>query len=170
MKPGAMGPATDTLSVRRSKSRKKGSKVVNTDICILLRLSWWIINCFDNSANVASVLATQDCHSGGLTRYRLAWVGAHASGVLNVGPVTCLATQLLGRTDLGSPHGVTDQDHWVRQLWHITYIFAIPIFVIVMGGIIWCVVRYRVKPGGNRGPPSSSTTSPSRRPTPSSRS
>jgi cytochrome c oxidase subunit 2 len=67
-----------------------------------------------------------------------------------VGAVTGIATQLLGRTDLGSPHGVTDQDHWVRQLWHITYIFAIPIFIIVMGGIIWCVLRYRVKPGRPR--------------------
>jgi cytochrome c oxidase subunit 2 len=70
--------------------------------------------------------------------------------MLNVGAVTGLATQLLGRTDLGSPHGVTDQDHWVRQLWHITYIFAIPIGAIVLGGIIWCVLRYRVKPGSQR--------------------
>jgi cytochrome c oxidase subunit 2 len=68
------------------------------------------------------------------------------------GAVRQLATQLLGRTDLGSPHGVTDQDHWVRQLWHITYIFAIPIFAIVMGGIIWCVLRYRVRPGRERRP------------------
>jgi cytochrome c oxidase subunit 2 len=66
--------------------------------------------------------------------------------------VTAIATQLLGRTDLGSPHGVTTQDHWVRQLWHITYIFAIPIFIIVMGGIIWCVVRYRIRPGRERRP------------------
>ena len=74
-------------------------------------------------------------------------------GVLNVGPVTGLATQLLGHTDLGSPHGVTDQDHWVRQLWHITYIFAVPIGVIVLGGIIWCVIRYRVKARAGRGGP-----------------
>jgi cytochrome c oxidase subunit 2 len=64
--------------------------------------------------------------------------------------VTVLATQLLGHTDLGSPHGVTGQDHWVRQLWHITYIFAVPIGVIVLGGILWCVIRYRHKPGDTR--------------------
>jgi cytochrome c oxidase subunit 2 len=68
------------------------------------------------------------------------------------GAVTYLATQLMGRTDLGSPHGVTDQDHWVRQLWHVTYIFAIPIFLIVFGGILWCVLRYRAKPGRERRP------------------
>ena len=64
--------------------------------------------------------------------------------------MTVLATQLLGQTDLGSPHGVTGQDHWVRQLWHITYIFAVPIGVIVLGGILWCVIRYRHKPGDTR--------------------
>ncbi len=79
-----------------------------------------------------------------------ALVWCEQSRVFNVGPVTGLATQLIGRTDLGSPHGVTDQDHWVRQLWHVTYIFAIPIFVIVFGGIIWCAVRYRVRPGRER--------------------
>ena len=45
---------------------------------------------------------------------------------------------------------MTAQDHWVRQLWHITYIFAVPIVVIVIGGIIWCVIRYRVRPGDDR--------------------
>jgi cytochrome c oxidase subunit II len=70
--------------------------------------------------------------------------------VLNVASVTVLATQLLGHTDLGSPHGVTGQDHWVRQLWHITYIFAIPVGVIVLAGILWCVFRYRVRPGSTR--------------------
>jgi cytochrome c oxidase subunit 2 len=61
-----------------------------------------------------------------------------------------IATRLLAHTDLGSPHGVTNQDHWVRQLWHITYIFAVPIGLIVIGGIAWCVIRYRVRPGRER--------------------
>jgi cytochrome c oxidase subunit 2 len=69
--------------------------------------------------------------------------------MLIVGPVRDVATKLLG-TDLGSPHGVTTQDHWVRQLWHITYLFAVPIGVIVLGGILWCVFRYRHKPGSER--------------------
>jgi cytochrome c oxidase subunit 2 len=61
--------------------------------------------------------------------------------------VNVLAAQLLGHSDLGSPHGVTGQDHWVRQLWHITYIFAVPLGLLVLGGIFWCIFRYRVRPG-----------------------
>ncbi len=76
-------------------------------------------------------------------RFRPGW--CDRSGVLIVAPVSQLATQLLGQTDLGSPHGVTGQDHWVRQLWHVTYLFAVPIGVIVLGLILWCVFRYRVK-------------------------
>jgi cytochrome c oxidase subunit 2 len=66
--------------------------------------------------------------------------------------VKVFATQLLGHTDLGSPHGVTGQDHWVRQLWHITYIFSVPIGLLVLGGIAWCVIRYRIRPGHTRRP------------------
>jgi len=72
--------------------------------------------------------------------------------MLIVGPVIDLATRLLGHTDLGSPHGVTTQDHYVRELWHITYIFAVPIGLIVFGAIVWCMIRYRAKPGSNRQP------------------
>jgi cytochrome c oxidase subunit II len=72
-------------------------------------------------------------------------------GVFIVAPVRGLATQLLGRTDLGNPHGVTTQDHWVRQLWHITYWFAVPIGLLVLGLILWCVFRYRVKGDGSEG-------------------
>jgi cytochrome c oxidase subunit II len=76
------------------------------------------------------------------------WCGP--PGMLIVGAVRTLATHLLAQTDLGSPHGVTGQDHWVRQLWHITYIFAVPLGAIVLGAILWCVFRYRVKPGSTR--------------------
>jgi cytochrome c oxidase subunit 2 len=57
-----------------------------------------------------------------------------------------LAAKLLA-TNWGSPNGVTSQDHWVRQLWHVTAWFAIPIGAVVLAGIIWCLVRYRAKPG-----------------------
>ena len=53
-------------------------------------------------------------------------------------------------TDLGSRHGVTTQDQWVRQLWKVSYIFAVPIGLIVLGGILWCVFRYRHRPGEER--------------------
>jgi cytochrome c oxidase subunit 2 len=62
-----------------------------------------------------------------------------------------LATHLLG-TNFGSPSGVTTQDHWVRQLWHITFWFALPIAVIVVGGLLWCIFRYRRKGDSDRAP------------------
>lgn len=58
-----------------------------------------------------------------------------------------LATRLLA-TDLGSPHGVTTQDQWTRQLWHVTYWFAVPIGLIVLFGIFWCLIRYRAGSDG----------------------
>ena len=72
--------------------------------------------------------------------------------MLIVGPVRDLAIRLPGKTNLGSPGGVTTQDHYVRQLWHITYIFAVPLGLIVLGAILWCMIRYRVKPGEDRKP------------------
>jgi cytochrome c oxidase subunit II len=75
------------------------------------------------------------------------WCGR--GGLFIVGPVKALATQLLG-TNLGSPQGVTKQAKWVHQLWHITYWFAVPIGLLVLGLIIWCVFRYRVKAGSDR--------------------
>lgn len=69
--------------------------------------------------------------------------------MLIVGPVILPAARLLG-TDLGSPHGVTQQDHWFRLLWHISYYFAVPLGLIVFGGVMWCLIRYRAKPGSDR--------------------
>ena len=81
-----------------------------------------------------------------------------------------LASGLLA-SDLGSPHGVTTNAKYVHHLWNITWLFAVPIAAIVAGLILWCVIRYRRKPGERHSRPrSSSTTSPSKRPTPSSRS
>ena len=60
-----------------------------------------------------------------------------------------LATRLVG-SNFGSPHGVTDQNHWMRQLWQISFWFALPIAIIVLGGIVWCVIRYRAKDGDDR--------------------
>jgi cytochrome c oxidase subunit 2 len=63
--------------------------------------------------------------------------------------VSVLLTQVLA-TDLGSRHGVTTQSEWVRQLWKVSYIFAIPIALIVLGGIFWCLLRYRHRPTDER--------------------
>jgi cytochrome c oxidase subunit 2 len=71
-------------------------------------------------------------------------------GVFIVGPVSHLATHVLASTDLGSPHGATSQDHFVRELWHITYIFAVPLGLIVFGAIVWCAFRYRDKGDGRK--------------------
>jgi cytochrome c oxidase subunit 2 len=64
--------------------------------------------------------------------------------------VSLLATQLLGESNFGSPTGVTQQDKQVLHLWHITYAFAIPIGLLVLCLILWCVFRYRVRPGSTR--------------------
>lgn len=61
------------------------------------------------------------------------------------------ASQLLA-TNWGSPSGVTTNSHLVTQLWAISYYFAIPIGAIVIGGIVWCIVRYRHRPGDTRQP------------------
>jgi cytochrome c oxidase subunit II len=58
----------------------------------------------------------------------------------------------LAATDFGSPHGVTKQDSYVRDLWHITYYFAIPLGALVIGLIVWCLLRYRHRPGDDRAP------------------
>lgn len=66
--------------------------------------------------------------------------------------MSLLATQLLGETNFGSPSGVTKQAHLVIHLWRITYYFAIPIGALVIGLIVWCIVRYRVRRGSTRRP------------------
>lgn len=58
----------------------------------------------------------------------------------------------LPATDFGSPHGVTKQAQWARLLWHISYYFAVPIGLLVIGLIVWALVRYRERPGKERTP------------------
>jgi cytochrome c oxidase subunit 2 len=59
-----------------------------------------------------------------------------------------LASGLLA-SDLGSPHGVTTNAKYVHHLWNVTWLFAVPIAAIVVGLILWCVIRYRRKPGSD---------------------
>jgi cytochrome c oxidase subunit 2 len=59
---------------------------------------------------------------------------------------------LLASNDWGSPHGVTAQDSWTRELWKISYYFAIPIGVLVIFLITWSLVRHRARPGHDRTP------------------
>jgi cytochrome c oxidase subunit II len=63
-----------------------------------------------------------------------------------------LASRILASSNLGSPGGVTEQDKYVHHLWVITYILSVPIGLIVLGLIFWCVIRYRAKPGSDRQP------------------
>jgi cytochrome c oxidase subunit II len=65
--------------------------------------------------------------------------------------VSPLAAQLLA-TNWGSPGGVSTDAHQVLRLWKITYYLAVPIGIIVIGGVLWCVFRYRHKPGDLRQP------------------
>ncbi|MGH9077287.1 MAG: cytochrome c oxidase subunit II [Acidimicrobiales bacterium] len=61
-------------------------------------------------------------------------------------PVQGSAGQLLA-TNFGSPPGITSQDSNVRFLWNLTYWLAIPLGLLVIGLVLWCVVRYRQRPG-----------------------
>ena len=38
----------------------------------------------------------------------------------------------------------------MHELWVLTYWFAVPIGVLVIGLIVWCLIRYRKKPGSDR--------------------
>lgn len=61
--------------------------------------------------------------------------------------------QLLGTgTYWGSPKGVTTYSNTLHELWSINYYFALPIAAVVLGGIVWCVVRYRARPHEDRRP------------------
>ena len=62
-----------------------------------------------------------------------------------------LAGHLLA-TNFGSPAGITKQDKDVRFLWNLTYWFAIPLGLLVIGLVLWCVVRYRKRPGREHTP------------------
>ncbi len=61
-----------------------------------------------------------------------------------------LSARLVAETNFGSPNGVTKQDANVRHLWHMTYAIGIPLGLLVLGLILWCVFRYRVKPGSTK--------------------
>jgi cytochrome c oxidase subunit 2 len=60
---------------------------------------------------------------------------------------------LLAANHWGSPNGITTQDRKdVLPLWNITYYFAVPLGLLVIGLTIWCVVRYRARKGEDRIP------------------
>lgn len=56
-------------------------------------------------------------------------------------------TSSLLATNFGSPSGITTQDKYILHLWHVSFYFAAPIGVIVIALVVWCIVRYRAKPG-----------------------
>jgi cytochrome c oxidase subunit 2 len=64
--------------------------------------------------------------------------------------VSPFATHIVASTDFGSPPGVTAQNTHVIFLWQLTYWMAIPLGLLVIGLILWCAVRYRVRPGSTR--------------------
>lgn len=50
-------------------------------------------------------------------------------------------------TGLYPPIAVTEQGAQIRELYHIVFVIAVAIFLVVEGLIIWSVIRYRRKPG-----------------------
>jgi len=63
-----------------------------------------------------------------------------------------LLTHVLANTDFGSPTGVTNAADQANKLWRITGYLSIPIGLLVLGLILWCVVRYRHRPDSDRKP------------------
>jgi cytochrome c oxidase subunit II len=66
--------------------------------------------------------------------------------------VSIFAAAPLLATNFGSPSGVTTNSPALLRLWRETYYIAIPVGLIVIGLIIWCVIAYRRKPGEDRVP------------------
>jgi cytochrome c oxidase subunit 2 len=65
--------------------------------------------------------------------------------------VSLLQAPLLG-TYWGSPKGVTTYSNELHDLWQLNYLLSLPVSAIVLGAIVWCVVRYRKRPGETRIP------------------
>ncbi len=51
------------------------------------------------------------------------------------------------------PRAVTEEGAQIRELYHIVFLIAAAIFILVEGLIIWTVIRYRRKPGDDTLPP-----------------
>ena len=62
-----------------------------------------------------------------------------------------LASRLLA-TNFGGPNGITTNAASINNLWRITYYIAIPLGLLVFALIVWCIVRYRTRPGDTRQP------------------
>jgi cytochrome c oxidase subunit 2 len=64
-----------------------------------------------------------------------------------------LATSLLGSvSNFGSPNGVTKDAGWNHLLWNISFWFALPIVLLVVGLITFALFRYRHRAGHDRVP------------------
>ena len=55
-------------------------------------------------------------------------------------------------TNWGAKRGVDTYSPLLHNLWSLNYYIALPVAAIVLGGILWCVVRYRARPGDTRRP------------------
>ena len=64
--------------------------------------------------------------------------------------MSLLATHVLATSNFGSPTGITTGDKQTLFLWHLTYFIAIPLGLLVLGLIVWCIIAYREKPGSTR--------------------
>jgi cytochrome c oxidase subunit II len=55
-------------------------------------------------------------------------------------------------SNFGSPNGVTVNAQQANHLWRITGYISIPIAVLVVSLVLWCVFRYRRRSGSDRQP------------------
>jgi cytochrome c oxidase subunit II len=66
--------------------------------------------------------------------------------VTSIAHAATAASAVVASNHWGSPAGVTTQDKNVQELWNLTFYFAIPLGLIVIGLIIFCIIRYRKRP------------------------
>jgi len=89
--------------------------------------------------------------AGGFEPTRVGGFGASGEGCLMWGSAMPLTTALLS-SNFGSPNGVSNTAVQANHLWRITGYLSIPIGTLVIGLILWCVFRYRHRPGEDRKP------------------
>ena len=88
----------------------------------------------------------------GRSRGEIVAIGAVVLLVVIVAAATVLGFDAVGVaqgfvTGLYPPAAVTEEGAQIRDLYHIVFLIAAAIFIVVEGLIIWSVIRYRRKPG-----------------------
>ena len=72
---------------------------------------------------------------------------SHAKQLLAIGVVASVLGIALGLLIDWFPTQASTQAETVDTVWDVLIIFSVPVFVLVMTVVLYCVWRYRMKPG-----------------------